>query len=642
MINKAISHDTPVSVCLLLPVFLCLLAPIGCTPPASPTEDAAPNAGSQALPSSIQWPDRWEGVSLKADVAWLLDEELAARSHEYRAAVEEIFYRQAVFCDGRDKLARVQVRRGSSDDGETTLTLYSPGRDGYGDTLKEAMTLRDGAVVGLTFCVENNFDSCPCSSWLHPECLNDEFLKTIARIDTLEAIDLSSSHVTDAGLKTLSTLHNLRSVNLKHTAVTCDGLEPLGTLDQLETFKYSQADTRVRQPPRLCHLVARHPVLRDLYLESVELTSEAAAALSSCSHLEKLDLQQSTMEAGALGAFAGHDRIANLSLVVASDAAEPILLNGMPGLEDLYFTAKGANLEIEVTGLPALRQLSLVARRDAPEIAEGREPTTVDEEVGHAPRLSVDGLASLEQASFTVHDGQFAVAAETGEIRLGRLPSLATLYLFKLDGKLNARNELPALTQLASYEAADKASLYRALPRCPNLEELKTYGGTDPVKRSPRPVEADDVATVFELKHLKKLQMASVRGRPLAFESFLKLPRLKELTLRDCELSESFEAAGHPVLEMLHFQWTSPRYVTVRHMPMLSRFVVTNSDRLETAKLIDCPALEWCWCTSTPNLGKLDLREANAADVDMTINQKEEDVVLLPAPDKERGAEGAS
>jgi hypothetical protein len=135
--------------------------------------------------------------------------------------------------------------------------------------------------------------------------------------------------------------------------------------------------------------------------------------------------------------------------------------------------------------------------------------------------------------------------------------------------------------------------------------------------------------------------MAIVRGRPLTFEPFLKLPHLKELVLQGCEVTESFEVAGHPALEVLHFQGSSPRHITVCDMPMLSHFAVTNADQSETAKLIDCPALESCCCTATQRLGKLDLREANAAaDVDTTISQRG-DAVLLPDWDKEQGAEEA-
>ena len=98
------------------------------------------------------------------------------------------------------------------------------------------------------------------------------------------------------------------------------------------------------------------------------------------------------------------------------------------------------------------------------------------------------------------------------------------------------------------------------------------------------------------------------------------------------------EAAGHPALEVLNFQGASPRHISVCDMPMLSCFTVVDADQLETAKLIDCPALESCCCTATPKLGKLDLREANAAaDVDTTTNQRE-DVVLLPERNKEGGA----
>ncbi|MBC8868787.1 MAG: hypothetical protein H8E44_05190 [Planctomycetes bacterium] len=417
-------------------------------------------------------------ASLQADVARLLDQELAEQSSDYRAAVEEIFYRQVVFCDGTDRPDRVTVSWAPGKQGELRLSLHSPGRHNYGDNHPDAITLYGGAVVGLTFSIESNIDACPCGGPEFPDYLDDEFLKTIARIDTLESIDLSCSGVTDAGLKTLAQLKNLRSVNLERTTLTCDGLKHLGTLHHLETFAYSPGDRSGRIewiPAQVCEIAAGHRHLRDLRLEWVEFDKKAARALAACAELESLKVTGTLLEADALLAFEGNASLESMHLYFTCRAIGPIRLGGLSRVSRLGVTVEAPNVDIALADLPTVRDLGLFVRHGAPEEAHTAESVGSDRKAAPGPRVSVRRLADLRQASFGVRDRRFESTTEHGVVQLGELPSLANLAFHGLDGKLEVEGTCVNLKRLTASEAAIPASLYQALPRFPQLEELTLF-----------------------------------------------------------------------------------------------------------------------------------------------------------------------
>jgi hypothetical protein len=626
MNDHANGNDLAVSHLLRRSFALCLLAVAGCMTPA-----VADNPVSAV-------PTHWRGTPAEKDVAWLLDDVLAGRSADYRAAVEEVLQRQARFCDGADRLDRVTVYRVPKDDGTIMLSLESrPGRNGHGDSHPAAMTLRDGAVVRLRFFAESAFDDCPCMETLDTDYVDDGFLEVVERIDTLEEIDhLPARRVTVAGIRSIARLSRLKSLELTGVALSCDDLEPLGALQRLEKLSYRHAKGKAREPARLCALLARHPMLRDLELVSVDLTREAAAALASCSRLKTLHIRGTHLESGALEAFAAHENLESLSLSCLA-ATEPIVLRGGPALRGVDLRAVGPEVEIVATCLPALRYLSIYAARAAPETPAGDAAPEIVAETGRAPRISVDGLAALETLGITLSDRQADGAAEKGKVRLAGLPSLSWLTIDDLDGELLVPDDLPALTTFTAW-AADPATVYRSLPRCPNLEHLtirmpRRVGGPKPA------VDSAAIAPLFTLGRLTTLEMSGVRGSPLTFEPFLRLPRLTKLELNDCDVAASCTGAGHPSLERIRIAGSGPRELTLRDMPRLSHVSIWNAGQLETVTLIDCPALEACGIGQSSNLTKLDLREARAkADVDTSLSNIDKRLILRPDRTAEPGA----
>jgi hypothetical protein len=472
---------------------LCLLAAAGWLVQAVADDGPRPESPSAAAtPAAV--PSDWQGTPAEKDVAWLIGDVLAGRSADYRAAVEEVLQRQARFCDGDDRLNRVTIHRASKDDGTIALSLHSrPGRSGHGDS-SASMTLRDGAVIRLGFFAESAFDDCPCMETLDPDYVDDGFLEVVARIDTLEEIDdLPAFRITAAGIRSIARLSDLKSLDVYGVTLSSDDLEPLGALQRLEKLSYSHGKEKAGEPARLCALLARHSMLREVDLSCIDLTCEAAAALASCSRLKTLEIGASHLESGALDAFAAHDQLESLSLDCLA-ATEPIVLRGGPALRALDLSAVGPEVEIVVTSLPALRSLSLRASRPAPQDPAVNDESERVTETGHPPRISVDGLAALENLSITLSDRHADVATETGEVRLAGLPSLERIRLKGTVPRDVTLRDMPRLSEVSIWDAGPLETV--TLIDCPALKRCGIGGAPKLTKLDLREARAKaDVQT---------------------------------------------------------------------------------------------------------------------------------------------------
>lgn len=59
--------------------------------------------------------------------------------------------------------------------------------------------------------------------------LDDEGLRLVSQLDSLQELDLSNTCVTDSGLRSISTLKRLRVLDLSNTAATDQGVRDLQT-----------------------------------------------------------------------------------------------------------------------------------------------------------------------------------------------------------------------------------------------------------------------------------------------------------------------------------------------------------------------------------------------------------------------------
>lgn len=73
---------------------------------------------------------------------------------------------------------------------------------------------------------------------------NDEHLKIIGQMTTIEDLDLSVTDVTDLGMPYLESLSNLKHLRLKETSITEGCLSSLVKLGKLETLNLKGIDIR--------------------------------------------------------------------------------------------------------------------------------------------------------------------------------------------------------------------------------------------------------------------------------------------------------------------------------------------------------------------------------------------------------------
>jgi internalin A len=71
--------------------------------------------------------------------------------------------------------------------------------------------------------------------------IGDDATKVIGQFQTLDTLDLSSTHITDEGLKNLASLSKLTSLNLNRTPITGSGFKYLTRLSKLTTLQLMES-----------------------------------------------------------------------------------------------------------------------------------------------------------------------------------------------------------------------------------------------------------------------------------------------------------------------------------------------------------------------------------------------------------------
>jgi Leucine-rich repeat (LRR) protein len=140
--------------------------------------------------------------------------------------------------------------------------------------------------------------------WKHLKRLNlrgtritDSTLEFLSAIPTLESLDIGWAQITDTGLDHLAALTNLRSLTMGGNKLTDAGLQFLRQLPQIE---YLDLGGTQRTDSGLWSLsltdagtqaIAQVASLRELRLTGTAVTGRGLEALQSLPHLERLSLQ---------------------------------------------------------------------------------------------------------------------------------------------------------------------------------------------------------------------------------------------------------------------------------------------------------------------------------------------------------------
>ena len=399
-----------------------------------------------------------------------------------------------------------------------------------------------------------------------------------SRVDTITALDLSGSkELTDAGLRHLARLPSLEHLDLSGTAISDAGVDVLRGLPRLRTI--SLAWTRV--------------------------TDEGVRALAPCHDLERVNLAATAAGDAALRVLAGKSRLRDLAISL-SDAAFPLLhelpvfktwsggeaklallgprslpnhlslrgsftdrgmqhLRGLEGLfgldideRDLGITAAGLGPLVE---LPHLGALGLDAKDDwMPYVAAlprlrylGVQDTTAGDE----------GFVALSQSRSIeyIWGRRCHNLRRRGFVALAAMPALRGLSVSCLnvdDTGVSSLPAFPALQELMPMDVPDAG--YRHVGRCERLESLilmycreTTDAATEHITRLPQlSYYFNSYTTITDrtpellsaMSSLERVTFDACHGLTNAGVARLaRLPRLRELRVSGKGITPGVSAA---------------------------------------------------------------------------------------------------
>lgn len=179
-------------------------------------------------------------------------------------------------------------------DGRKLLHVRSPIYDPFGDEFPAI----GSCIPGITKL-----------SMGSRSCVTDAGLPYIARMNSLQGLDLMGAGITDAGIAQLTGLNNLKQLMLVGTVITDDGLEHITRIQSLENLflggNYTDAG--------LIHL-ANLPDLKQVTLFSPRITDEGISILSNLENLEMVSVSSAPITDTALEHLAKLKKLKTLKL----------------------------------------------------------------------------------------------------------------------------------------------------------------------------------------------------------------------------------------------------------------------------------------------------------------------------------------
>ena len=499
--------------------------------------------------------------TLSGNVRQLARQVSRHKNEEFRSAIAQILTEQILFCDGKKQPDRVTMQSEPSDDGSTKYSFYSPGRHGHEDRLPAAITTRSGNVVGMSFAVISNIDSCPCETTEYPTYVDDEFLQLVANIQTLEQLDLQHSKLTDTGLSALRRLRHLKFVDLSNTSVTPAGLQQLqgSSIEEL----LLNGVNRNWDSEELFNVLAGFPMLSSLQIQNIQLTAASIERLRSLPSLKTLSLT---------GEFSGGR---NERLVVAD----------ILRLESISLQLFGDFGSIRIRDLPKLQTFSSRTVR-----------TTAPDERDEFARLPE--LTSLH------------CSARGGNApRLSELPKLETISFAYLAGLPEIPAPLPTVKDVSSYSMRAPGTFFRCLDSFPQLERL--HVSPHHKKELMEPIAMADLAPIAGLKQLKDLRLSQLTTVDFSF--FESITSLERIMLRKVRLP-NVVVFSHPRLKLLRVDSDDTvESVSIESMPNIDELEI-SCGRVPTASFRNVPKLQRFALVSQRTGPHIDFSESGIAD----------------------------
>ena len=555
-----------------------------------------------------------------------------SHSAEYREAVKKILLIQLNFIDSTGHPEKVIIKT-KTENGETVVSLSRPGT-GVADFSTEsddrwskgAMTLRDKSVIALNWSADRaDYEGASGSVSMQAY---DSLVEILAKITTLEKLELGNLSLTDDGLKALDSMTQLKSLvfrkhGYEHDTLTYPALDSLHGLVNLEElvvdYGYHSAPEMDSTP--LFQAVTHYPRLKKLYADRVELTPKNLRRLAQCRELEELALL-GPMPEPCLEILASLPKLKKMMLGV-SDCGQSFEFSRFPALEILGFgcslltTEKDGTPVITFTDLPELKSFEFYsARYDYHAV------------IYDLPKLQAFYVGRSRYVSFAFHSvlcrgknyylpGKAVVDIENlpaltevdvrdfnrgTKFRIARTPKLDSLHLpsyntpitLSLDvfphskmfgGDLAEDSEIPeepnTLTALQWSQEGSSAILLNLLRLSPKVKDLWL------IKAEITPEMWEAMAQMTELENL------GLGACTLPEDiDFSQLKTLKKLNMGGSILPAE---VGHlpDLTELTFINSTSPAEFSLVNMPALTRLNMYMSSGGQTLLVKDMPSLEY-------------------------------------------------
>ena len=515
-------------------------------------------------------------------------------SPEYRQAVGEVFLRQLYFCDDTAKPERTLIHDVKMVNGEKTISLFRRGRqesfsiEDDNRYFEDAMTFRDKSVIALNWRVESEDYEGSMWSTGYPG-VSDALMETLAKITTLERLDLCNSWITDKGLVKLAPLTQLKSLQFseinplsgispRFSFAVFDSLHGWVNLEELllASVRQTGADSA-----SLFRALPNYPKLRKFSALGLELNRKNMEALTSCDKLESLD--------------------------ISGTLTEPCLdlLGKLKSLQTLRLHLRTNGHAVELPPLPALTELFLtVTDADQQSIVISKQPILA--EINLSPYAKHHQLVLTDLPELT-HIAIFEREILSMEARFENLPKVTRLQWHRYTGN-PYEQDVDGVVIKRDGQQRDKLrfsqNLLDAVLSLPALVSLEI----------PCPLEEGvDLDKLSAHPALKTLELHYV---DLSHSSFRFAQNLGNMRLVECRVPDDIFLED--VLALTHLNITAAdgtgKNVTVKNAPFLEHFTFTTGYRspkhqLESLVFEGCPELWWFYVDGDgAKLRLLDLR----------------------------------
>ena len=522
------------------------------------------------------------------EICRFFDDYLAEQSAEYRDAVKWICLKQA---QSIDKLERISFNsnKPAKPDETVSISYKDPAPQFQGGGSAGSILLRNNKVFALHFVADFTHDCGCCTFDIAPGYLDDNFMDYIARITTLEYLDLGGGKITDAGLAKLAGVHSLKELSLGGTGqytqsygdnitrvapskhhITGSAFQHLHGLTQLEVLDLSTDEssggglwTNIKKESGiLFEALSHYPKLKKLLVRNVDLTPKTMQWLAQCRELEDLHLT-GTMPEPCLDILEPLTTLKKLYINV-DGVSRSFAIPKFSALEALYFywsaekVARESAPTITVAALPELKSLSFsntlysyIAVYDNPKLASYPEPVQFYFGEGFTEKKL------LQQARTSL-----SVQGESGT-----------------ETVLNTLQSAPNTNELILSNVDVTAEILEAMLQMTELESLSLLRCTQPKE--------------LDFRKFQTLQQLSISFMNLSPDDYAQMHSLKQLSLIGVQLPAEF---GHlPALEKLVLRECVPKDLTLVNLPAVTRIEIWEHNRNRGGSLLvkDAPRLEY-------------------------------------------------